>query len=251
MFGPIPTTTSATTPDDRKATAVSDDLNPLNDFRGLARLFPLPNLVLFPSVIQPLHVFEPRYLQLMEDALKGDHLIGMALLQPDCESDYYNNPPIYPIICLGRIHKEERLPDGRWNLLLHGLTRARVESEVDGDRLYRVARVGLIPEKEVASASAAKELRRQLGLETRRWFAAHEAAVIQLEKLLHSDLTLGALCDVFGFALPIAIEVKQQLLEEVDVVERTRRLIAHLETTAPPEIIKAPPRRFPPEFSSN
>ena len=64
----------------------------------------------------------------------------------------------------------------------------------------------------------AKELRGRLGLEMRRWFAAHEAAVIQLEKLLHSDLTLGALCDVFGFALPIAIEVKQQLLEDVDVV---------------------------------
>jgi uncharacterized protein len=230
---------------------VNDDPTSLDDFRGLARLFPLPNLVVFPSVIQPLHIFEPRYRQLMEDALKDDRLIGMALLRPDFEEDYHNNPPIYPIICLGRIHKEERLPDGRWNLLLHGLSRARIESEVDADRLYRVARVELIPEPEVASASAAKDLRRQLGLETRRWFAAHEAAVIQLEKLLHSDLTLGALCDVFGFALPIAIEAKQQLLEEVDVVERARRLIAHLETTPPPEIIQAPARRFPPEFSSN
>jgi uncharacterized protein len=230
---------------------VSDDLHPLDDFRGLARLFPLPNLVLFPSVIQPLHIFEPRYRQLMEDALKDDRLIGMGLLQPGFEEDYHNNPPVFPVICLGRIHKEERLPDGRWNLLLHGLTRARIEGELDADRLYRIARVELIPEKEVASLSTAKELRCQLGQETRRWFAAHEAAVVQLEKLLHSDLTLGALCDVFGFALPIAVEVKQQLLEDVDVVERARRLIGHLETTAPPEPIQAPSRRFPPEFSSN
>jgi Lon protease-like protein len=230
---------------------VSDDLNPLDDFRGLARLFPLPNLVLFPAVIQPLHIFEPRYRQLIEDALKDDRLIGMALLQPGYEADYDNNPPVYPIICLGRIHKEERLPDGRWNLLLHGLKRARIESEVDADRLYRIARVQLIQEKEVASLSAAKELRHRLGQEACRWFAAHEAAVIQLEKLLHSDLTLGALCDVFGFALPIAVEVKQQLLEDVEICDRARRLIAHLEATAPPEIIMPPPRRFPPDFSSN
>ena len=116
---------------------MSDDLTSLDDFRGLARLFPLPNLVLFPSVIQPLHIFEPRYRQLTEDALKDDRLIGMALLRPGYEEDYHNSPPIYPVICLGRIYKEERLPDGRWNLLLHGLTRARVESEVDADRLYR------------------------------------------------------------------------------------------------------------------
>jgi Lon protease-like protein len=239
------------TTDARKATAVSDDLTSLDDFHGRVRLFPLPNLVLFPYVIQPLHVFEPRYRQLMEDALQDDRLIGMALLQPHCEKDYFKNPPLYPVICLGRIHKEERLPDGRWNLLLHGLVRARIESEMDVDRLYRAAQVRLIQEKEVASASAAKELRRQLGRQTYRWFAAHDAAVVQLEKLLHSDLTLGALCDVFGFALPIAIEVKRQLLEDADVEERARRLIAHLAATAPPETTKAPPRRFPPEFSSN
>ncbi len=230
---------------------MSEELISVDDFNGRVRLFPLPNLVLFPYVIQPLHIFEQRYRQLMEDSLKDDCLIGMALLQPHCEKDYYKYPPIYPMICLGRIHKEQRLPDGRWNLLLHGLTRARIESEMDVDQLYRMAHVRLIQEKEVASVAAAKELRRQLGRETERWFAAHEAAVIQLEKLLHSDLTLGALCDVFGFALPIAVEVKQQLLEEIDVCARARRLIAHLGTVAPPETTKAPPRRFPPEFSSN
>ena len=67
---------------------MSDDLNPLDDFHGLARLFPLPNLVLFPAVVQPLHIFEPRYRQLMEDALKDNRLIGMALLRPGWEEDY-------------------------------------------------------------------------------------------------------------------------------------------------------------------
>ena len=117
---------------------MSDDPTSLGDFSGRARLFPLPNLVLFPSVVQPLHIFEPRYRQLMEDALKDDRLIAMALLQPGWEDDYYKNPPIYPVVCLGRVHKEERLPDGRWNLLLHGLARARVEIGVDdGSALSR------------------------------------------------------------------------------------------------------------------
>ncbi len=84
-----------------------------------------------------------------------------------------------------------------------------------------------------------------------RWFAAHEAALVQLEQLLDGDLTLGALCDVFGFALPIGLEIKQQLLEDADVEQRARRLIAHLEETVPPEPAKPPARPFPPDFSAN
>ncbi len=143
---------------------MSDDLTALGDFHGRARLFPLPNLVLFPCVIQPLHVFEERYRQLMDDALKGDRLIGMALLRPGWEKEQHKIPPIYPVICLGKIHKEERLPDGRWNLLLHGLARARVENELKVDRLYRVAKARLVQEEEVASVHTARDLRRRLGL---------------------------------------------------------------------------------------
>src|SRR3954465_8007381 len=100
--------------------AMSDHPESLDDFGGTARLFPLPNLVLFPSVVQPLHVFEPRYRQLMVDALAEDRLIAMALLQPGWEDDYHKRPPIYPGVCIGRIFKEEKLEDGRFNLLLQG-----------------------------------------------------------------------------------------------------------------------------------
>jgi Lon protease-like protein len=231
---------------------MSDESTSLGDFRGPARLFPLPNLVLFPYVVQPLHIFEPRYRQLMEDALRDDRLIAMALLRPGWEGEYAQKPPIYPVVCVGRVHKEERLPDGRWNLLLHGLARARVESEPETDRPYRVARVRLVREEEVASPQTAGDLRRQLGRRMSRWFASQEAALVQAEKLLHSDLTLGALCDVFGFALPIGIEVKQQLLEDANVEQRAKRLIAHLEENAPPEpAAQLPARKFPPGFSDN
>src|SRR5213080_2405252 len=100
---------------------MSEDLSSLCDFQGTARLFPLPNLVLFPHVGQPLHVFEPRYRQLMADALDDDRLIALALLRPGWEEDYHKKPPIHEMVCLGRINNEEKLADGRYNLLLHGV----------------------------------------------------------------------------------------------------------------------------------
>ena len=75
-------------------------------------LFPLPNVVLFPGVFLPLHIFEERYRALTRDALAGDRIIGMALLRPGFEGDYAGRPPIYPVGCAGVISHSDRLPDG-------------------------------------------------------------------------------------------------------------------------------------------
>jgi len=212
-------------------------------------LFPLPNLVLFPHVIQPLHVFEPRYRQLMEDALHADRLMAMALLKPGWEDSYQQRPSIHPIVCIGRIFKEERLADGRFNLLLQGLCRARVLEEIETGKLYRTARVDVVPET-LPPAALEAELRQMLGEQMTRWFAAHAVALDQMNKLLESNLTSGSLCDIFTFALPLEPEVKQELLEEAQVERRIRHLVEHLATAEP----EAPPpgnRKFPPEFSAN
>ena len=82
---------------------MADDLSPLSGFCGKVRLFPLPNLVLFPEVMQPLHIFEPRYRQMTADALAGDRLIALGLLRPGWEADYDGKPAIYPVACLGRV----------------------------------------------------------------------------------------------------------------------------------------------------
>src|SRR3954468_6275909 len=95
-----------------KARPMNADQWALTNFKSRARLFPLPNLVLFPHVIQPLHVFEPRYRQLMQDALDSDRLMALALLKPGWEEDYHQRPPVHPVVCIGRIFKEERLEDG-------------------------------------------------------------------------------------------------------------------------------------------
>lgn len=108
-------------------------------------VFPLPNVVLFPHVFLPLHVFEPRYRDMVAEALEGDRLIGMVLLRPGWEADYEGRPPIYPIGSAGLITHHERLPDGRYNIVLRGLEKFRVLDEEPG-RSYRVARVQTLHE---------------------------------------------------------------------------------------------------------
>ncbi|MEX1128190.1 MAG: LON peptidase substrate-binding domain-containing protein, partial [Vicinamibacterales bacterium] len=103
-------------------------------------VFPLPNVVLFPQVFLPLHVFEPRYRDMVADALAGDRLIGMVLLRPGWETDYEGRPPVYPIGCAGLISNHERLPDGRYNIVLRGIEKFRIVEETR-DRTYRVARI--------------------------------------------------------------------------------------------------------------
>lgn len=100
-------------------------------------LFPLPNVVLFPGVFLPLHIFEARYRVMTEDALAGDRMIGMTLLKPGFEAEYEGRPPIYPVGCLGLITHAERLPDGRFNIVLQGVERFRLTAE-DGSRVYRL-----------------------------------------------------------------------------------------------------------------
>jgi len=109
-------------------------------------IFPLQDVMLFPGATRPLHVFEQRYRDMVADALDGDRLIGMVLLEPGHEADYDGNPPIYPIGCVGVITEVEELPDGRYNILLGGLTKFRITSE-DQSRSYRLAHVEAIPEE--------------------------------------------------------------------------------------------------------
>src|SRR5471032_125515 len=111
----------------------------------LLPLFPLPNVVLFPNVFLPLHIFEPRYREMVADAVKSDRQIGMVLLQPGWQGEYEGRPRVYPIGCSGVITHVDRLDDGRYNLVLRGVERFRILEE--DDRLsYRRARIAPLPD---------------------------------------------------------------------------------------------------------
>lgn len=110
-------------------------------------VFPLPEVVLFPEAILPLHVFEPRYRALAKDAVAGDGWIVIALLEPGWELDYEGRPPVHEVACAGRIVHSQELPDGRWYLTLKGVHRVRLVEELPGGD-YRRARVMAAPEDE-------------------------------------------------------------------------------------------------------
>jgi len=227
---------------------VSEDLQ---NFDGTTRLFPLPNLVLFPFVIQPLHIFEQRYRQMTADALAGDRLLSVVLLRPGWEAEYQGQPNLHPVACLGRIVADERLEDGRYNLLVRGLARVRIVAEMETEKMYRSARVEMMPDGPASPPHVQKHLRRALAREAPRWLTGHPELLQQFQRLFDSDLPLGALCDIFSFALPLEPEFKQELLEETDVEHRAHGLIERLHSQTPPTETPTKDRSFPPEFSAN
>jgi hypothetical protein len=111
-------------------------------------------------VFLPLHIFEPRYREMVADAVASDRMIGMALLRPGWERDYEGRPPVYPIGCSGVITHVERLPDGRYNIVLRGMERFRITGE-DHSQSYRLAHIEALPEPATEADRAGIRTRRQ------------------------------------------------------------------------------------------
>jgi Lon protease-like protein len=217
----------------------------LRDFSGTARLFPLPKLVLFPHVIQGLHVFEARYRQMTADALAGDQLIAIVMLkkEDDAPSDHAE---IEEVACLGEIIWHEQLVDGRYNIRLRGVSRARVVKEVPAGKLYRTARVGLMPDLTPSDLAELSRLRRELSEAVLPRFVDGSAAQQQLRELFDGDSPLGHVCDILSYALPLAPELKQSLLAEAHADRRAAALAESLRLHA-----ARADRPFPPPFSTN
>lgn len=219
-------------------------------FDGVARLFPLPGVSLFPRVVLPLHIFEERYRELMQDALDGDRLIAMAVLKPGWEQDYASRPPLEPHACLGRIVAHHQLDDGRFNLMLAGVARVKILSEIEPPRAFRRARVELVEELEPSAGDPRiAELQSKLSKAFRQALPAGEPPE-PLQKAFHRDTPLGLLADLAGFTLPLATEVKQQVLAEADVLTRAQLLIRAIEQS-PPITPEGPSPGTPPPFSMN
>ena len=189
----------------------------------LLPLFPLPNVVLFPNVFLPLHIFEPRYRQMTADALASDRLIGMVLLRPGWERDYEGRPPIYPVGCSGVITHAERMPDGRYNLVLRGLDRFRVVEE-DHELPYRRAVVDPMPERALTDDDRRAICGFRSRLET--ILARHvRAADGRIPKAMPDVDLVNALAQYLDLE-PLE---KQALLEEAVVRMRAEALVELLE----------------------
>ncbi len=217
---------------------------------GQVRLFPLPDLVLFPGVHQPLHIFEPRYQQLMTDSLAADRQFAMAVLRPGWERDYDRRPPIYSAVCVGEIRNEERFADGRYNLVLRGLRRGIILEEMPHDRLYRVAQVRWLEDIPVSDPCRQAELTRRLEQGLLDWASNHCDGEEPVRQLLDANLSPGSLCDVLGFVLPMPLETQVELLGQPYVESRLRQVLAYLEDQSDLQECRDS-RVYPPEFSLN
>jgi uncharacterized protein len=231
-----------------------DDLSyALENYSGTARLFPLPGLVLFPHVMQPLHIFEPRYKELLEAAVVGDRLIAMATLQPGWEDDYEGRPAIYPVACLGRVSVHHRLPDGGYNLLLLGLRRLRVVRELPPARSYREALAEVWEDESPPQEAAARaDLTKRLRAAFVRLLPSLPQAREHIDQLLGTDVSLGVLTDVIGYMVDIDLAEKEALLAENNVRRRAEWLIHRLDRLAMDgDTSEQAHAIFPPPFSPN
>ncbi|MDB5322313.1 MAG: hypothetical protein JWN40_3944 [Phycisphaerales bacterium] len=188
-------------------------------------LFPLPNVVLFPRAVLPLHIFEERYKQMTADVLRGHRQIAMALLNRGWEKDYYGRPTIEPVVCVGTILSHERLPDGRYNFLLQGHTRARVVREV-GTGSYREAELEPVFETDSEETNLIEARERLIEIFDRAAYASLPGGD-QIRQMLASRLPTAAIADLLAFnVLPDdQVALKQSLLAEGDVKRRVWRMV--------------------------
>jgi len=191
-------------------------------------LFPLPNIVLFPRAILPMHIFEERYKAMTADVLASDRTIAMALLKPGWEKDYHHRPAIEPVVCLGEILTWEKLSDGKYNFLLQGRRRARVVREVSG-MPYRAADLAVFEEEMALEIDLERERGQMRHLFSKGMLAALPAGG-QFRKLLDSPLPTVAIADLLAFALLEDVQVKQGLLGEANVRRRVAQVVEALGT---------------------
>ena len=190
----------------------------------LLPLFPLPNVVLFPNVFLPLHIFEPRYREMMADALASDRMIGMVLLRPGWEPDYEGRPPIYPIGCTGVLTHHERLADGRYNLVLRGMERFRVLEE-DLTLGYRRAVVEPLREQPLDAADRASIQRQRAKLESMLVPSQSSAGDPRMPTSMSDEDLVNALAQYLDLE-PLE---KQALLEKDSLRTRAESLVELLE----------------------
>jgi Lon protease-like protein len=202
------------------------DVANLKDFSGVIPLFPLSSVVFFPNTLLPLHIFEPRYKEMVNTAINNEKIIGMALLKPGWESNYYGNPDVFDVIGMGRIVSSEVFEDGKINIILYGLKRAKIQ-EIVTDLPYRLARVSIMDNnhdvEEEIYRSKIEELIYKWNLYLNEKQKAHRINI-------NTKLPLENLTDALASLIFSNVFDKQRLLEETNVLKRAEIIIDDLET---------------------
>lgn len=194
-------------------------------------LFPLDRVTLLPQQVLPLHIFEPRYRMMVAHALDGAGQIAMAVFKHEnWKEHYHGRPALRPAVCVGQIVQHEKLPDGRFNLLLQGVCRARIVKEMPAstERLYREAMLEPIGLEEPESEAMAKARERLNGLLSEGPLSRLTAAKPIVEYVRNHEIPTPALLELISFTIVNDPELRYRLLEEGDTAERTRLIFNEL-----------------------
>jgi Lon protease-like protein len=198
----------------------------------LVPLFPLPDVVLFPGAVLPLHIFEPRYRAMVADALLGQRVVAVALLKRGFEPLYKTSrAPIHGTVGVGRILEAAALEDGNYHMLLRGEARARILEELPG-RPYRFARIEVIEPSCNAPADDVDGLRRRLRSAALRVLAEDQSDRERWKELFRSVKDLGTISDLIASGLPLTGELRQTMLAEADGARRAEHVLSQLGTVA-------------------
>jgi len=190
-------------------------------------IFPLPDLTFFPHTLLPLHIFEARYRAMVTDCLARDKRMAVVGLKPGYEATYAGKPAVHEVAGMGRIVQCERLATGRFNLVLKGENRVRIDRELPADTLYRLVTATPLEETGADRAAVApliaRVTKRFLGI-----LSAVKRPTAELEAAL-ADAAPGALCDRIASSIVPEVAIRQELLEELDVEQRLSRLARTLD----------------------
>jgi Lon protease-like protein len=185
-------------------------------------IFPLPDVTLFPHTLLPLHVFEARYRWLVIDALERNRRLAIVRLRPGYEATYAGKPAVHAMAGLGEIVSCERLANGRYNILLRGEARLRIEQELPTDTLYRVVTARRLDDGEPA-ADAAPALAR-IRAACRSLLGALARPVDLLDTALAEGQAPGVIADRVAAAVLPDADLRQRLLETLDVTTRVTQV---------------------------
>ena len=186
-------------------------------------VFPLYNVTLFPRVRLPLHIFEPRYRQMVKDSTATNGLIGMALLRGNWQNDYYENPDIYPVGCVGEIVDVAPFPDGRSNIVLLGLREYDVKDHILDVTPYRQARVLMREEPEEMEEKSFSLLKNEIQDLIRRIINDDDSPLLNI--LRDPSLDQETWVNLCSYFIDVSIMERQSLLEAKALEERTSHLL--------------------------
>jgi Lon protease-like protein len=202
---------------------------PVLDSKDLAALpiFPLSGIALFPEMLLPLHVFEPRYRALTRDALAGRGILAIAQLRPGFEANYQGRPPVYDICGAGVIMEHRKYDDDRYDIVLRGLSRVRILEELPSTRSYRLVRGELAPDRP-ADPALSLAFEAEIGALWRELAPSLPSQLRALKSVVRDAGEPGAYADRVGALFAGDPALMEALLGELDPCERLRHIIGRL-----------------------